>query len=349
MEGSIEQRYAIKFCFRLGKTATQTLSLIKEAYKDEALSKAQVFRWHSEFRNGRESVEDLERAGRPTTVTSDETVTKVRNLLNSDRRLSLRLMAAELDMNHTTVHKIVTEQLGMRKICAKLVPRVLSDEQKQRRVECCQEMLNLMNSEPDFEDDVITGDESWVFQYDPETKRQSAEWHTPASPRPKKARMSKSKVKTMLIVFFDNLGVVHKEFVPPGQSVNAAFYKKVLERLHRSVKRKRPEIASRWKLHHDNAPAHTAFVVTSFLTRIGVEVLPQPPYSPDVSPADFFLFPKLKSRLKGTRFEDVTAIQADVTKFLKDMPDADFQGAFAAWKHRLQKCIDARGEYFESF
>lgn len=201
MEGSIEQRYAIKFCFRLGKTATQTLSLIKEAYKDEALSKAQVFRWHSEFRNGRESVEDLERAGRPTTVTSDETVTKVRNLLNSDRRLSLRLMAAELDMNHTTVHKIVTEQLGMRKICAKLVPRVLSDEQKQRRVECCQEMLNLMNSEPDFEDDVITGDESWVFQYDPETKRQSAEWHTPASPRPKKARMSKSKVKTMLIVF----------------------------------------------------------------------------------------------------------------------------------------------------
>jgi len=88
------------------------LPLIKEAYKDEALSKARVFRWHSEFSNGRESVEDLERGGRHSTATSDESIAKVRDLLNSDRRLSLRRMADEHKMSYKTVHMIVTENLG---------------------------------------------------------------------------------------------------------------------------------------------------------------------------------------------------------------------------------------------
>ena len=84
--------------------------------------------------------------------------------------------------------------------------------------------------EPNFLHRVITGDESWVFDYDRETKRQSEEWHTKSSPRPKKARMSRSRVKTV-IVSFDSRGIVHKEFVPSGQTVNHAFYKDVLERL----------------------------------------------------------------------------------------------------------------------
>ena len=74
-----------------------------------------------------------------------------------------------------------------------------------------------MKSEPNFLQQVITGDETWVFEYDPTTKRQSSEWHTSESPPPKKARMSKSRVKSMLIFFYSK-GIVHKEFVPPGQT-----------------------------------------------------------------------------------------------------------------------------------
>ncbi|GFX85434.1 putative DD34D transposase [Trichonephila clavipes] len=95
--------------------------------------------------------------------------------------------------------------------------------------------------------------------FDPETKRQSNEWHTPQSPRQKKARMSKSRMKAMLIVFFDKNGVVHSEFVPEGQAVNGAFYMEVLKRLKRRVNRVRPEISANWKLHHDKAPSHTFF------------------------------------------------------------------------------------------
>jgi hypothetical protein len=106
---------------------------------------------------------------------------------------------------------------------------------KANRLEICQNLLGRLEIEPDFLEKVITGDESWVHDYDPQTKRQSEDWHTKSSPRPKKARVSRSRVKIMIKVFFDSRGIVHKEFVPPGQKVNHTFYKEVLERLQKRV------------------------------------------------------------------------------------------------------------------
>jgi len=244
MERSLEQRYAIKFWGRLGKTASETLTLLQQAFKEDVLSRAQVFRWHKDFLEGREAVDDVQRSGRPTSIAVDATVAKVKGLLDQDRRLSVREVAQELDLCKSTVHTIVTTNLAMRKVCARLVPKVLSDEQKERRVQASRDMLERVESDPNILDYVVTGDESWVYQYDPETKRQSEEWHTSASPRPKKARMSKSKVKTMILAFFDNVGMVHWEFLPPGKTLTGAYYKQVLIRLNRNVKRRRPVIAT---------------------------------------------------------------------------------------------------------
>ncbi|VVC36211.1 Transposase, type 1 [Cinara cedri] len=154
---------------------------------------------------------------------------------------------------------------------------------------------------------VITGDESWCYGYDPETKQQSSQWKTPASPRPKKARQVRSNIKTMLICFFDVRGVVHSEFVPPGQTVNQAFYLEVLKRLRNSLRRKRPDLwqSGDWFFHHDNAPAHTALSVRRFLTKNDMTTVSHPPYSPDLSPCDFFLFPRMKRNMKGKRFADI--------------------------------------------
>ena len=122
------------------------------------------------------------------------------------------------------------------------MPKNLSVEQKANQLEICQNLLGRLETEPDFLGKVITGDESWVFDYDPETKRQSAEWHMKSS-RQKKEHMSRSRLKIMIIVFFDSCGIMHKEFVPPGQTVNHTFYKDVLERLRRWVQRVRTSIA----------------------------------------------------------------------------------------------------------
>jgi len=86
-----------------------------------------------------------------------------------------------------------------------------------------------------FLSNVSMGDETWVYAYNPETKTQSSQWKSPGSPRPKKARQVRSNVKSMLICFFDQKGIVHKQFVPPGQTVNAAFYIEVLKRLWENV------------------------------------------------------------------------------------------------------------------
>ena len=141
-------------------------------------------------------------------------------------------MAEETGLNKNVVYRILTEHLHMRKIkigAQKLVCGV----QKANQLEICQDLLGRLKIEPNFLHKVITGDESWLFDCDPKTERQNEEWHTKSSPCPKKA--PRSGVKTMIIVFFNSRGIVHKEFVPPGKTVNHAFYKDVLERLRKRV------------------------------------------------------------------------------------------------------------------
>nr|XP_012143528.1 PREDICTED: putative uncharacterized protein FLJ37770 [Megachile rotundata] len=324
MQRNIEQRCAIKFCVKLNKSATETFNMIHQAYKDDSMSRTSVFEWHKNFKDGREDDEDEQRVERPSSSRSDTNVDKVREILNSDRRLSIRLIAQELNLTKSTIHSIVTEDLQMRKVCAKLVPKVLTEEQKERRVTISRELLECLERDSNLLDRVITGDETWIFEYDPESKMQSAEWHTSGSPRPKKARMSKSRIKSMLIVFFDAKGVIHKEFVPAGQTVNGQFYAEVLERLRLKVRRVRREIANSWMLHHDNAPSHTSLIVRQILTKHNITTLPQPPYSPDMAPSDFFLFPRIKRSLKGHRFGTIEAVQAASTECLNSLTLADF-------------------------
>ena len=139
--------------------------------------------------------------GRPSTARTDENVESVRRLLIEDRRTSLQMIADLLNIGKETVRRIVTEDLGKRKICARFVPHALTTEQKQERVVYCQDVL-LMGQDGCFRENIITGDETWCFAYDPATKRQSAEWVGQKSPKPKKLGFQKSRVKMTLIVFF---------------------------------------------------------------------------------------------------------------------------------------------------
>ena len=125
--------------------------------------------------------------------------------------------------------------------CSEVVPRVLTHDQKDSRAVICQELKETEINNPTLLLNVITGDESIVYAYDRETKLQSSQWKSPGSPRPKKAHMQKSKLTTMLIRFFDQEAIVHREFVPPGMRFNADFYRDVLRRLRENVRRKRPQ------------------------------------------------------------------------------------------------------------
>jgi histone-lysine N-methyltransferase SETMAR len=97
--------------------------------------------------------------------------------------------------------------------------------------------------------------------------------------------------------------------------MNQTVYITVVQRLRDTVHRKRPYkwFSGSWLLHHDNAPCHAALSVREFLAKHSIPVVSHPPYSPDLAPYDFFLFPRLKSTLKGKRFQDVAEIQLNTT------------------------------------
>ena len=187
----------IKFCLKSGKSASETLALLKVAYIEYAMKKSSVFEWHRRFKEGREDVQDD-----PKTQKTDANVDRVRTLVLSDRRLGVRVIAAVLNMNRETMRQIVKEDLGKRKISAKMLPRILTHDQKEGRLHISSDLLR--NAK--MFDRAITGDETWCFQYDPETKQQSMQWKAQNSPRQKKTRMSRSQVKTILLCFFDHKG-----------------------------------------------------------------------------------------------------------------------------------------------
>ena len=166
MDQRKEQRVCIKFCANLGKSATETLEMIQQGFGDQSLSRAQVFQWHARFKTGRTSVDDDERTGRPTSCTTPETVARIEEFIRQDRRRTIRDIAEEVEVGYGTCQRVLTEELGMHRVAAKFVPRNLTADQKQHRVNVCTELRQLASNDETLLSRVITGDESWVYGYD---------------------------------------------------------------------------------------------------------------------------------------------------------------------------------------
>jgi hypothetical protein len=144
------------------------------------------------------------------------------------------MIAESLDIPKTVVLWILKEDLGKRKLCARFVPHSMTPEQRDYQVTSCQNIITMTNANKNFFNKIITGDETWCFACDPETKRHSSEWVGETSPWLKKLKSQKSHIKTMLIIFFN----LYKR----EKRVNAEFYKEVMERLLKHTQRVRPAV-----------------------------------------------------------------------------------------------------------
>jgi len=148
--------------------------MIEQGFGDQILHRTQVFQWHIRFLNGRISVEDDEHKGRHTSCTIPETVARIQVLILQDRRRTIRDIAEDVEFGYGTCQRVLPEELGMYLVAAKFVPRILTADQKQQRVNVFTELRQLASDNETFLSRVITGDESWVCGYDPEAKRQSS-------------------------------------------------------------------------------------------------------------------------------------------------------------------------------
>ena len=194
----MDQRICIKFCVKNEIKCNKVWEMLTKAYGESAMSKTRVYEWYKRFQDGREDVEDDERSGRPSTSTTDENVEKVEEMVMNNRRITIRDVADDVGISIGSCHEIFSNVLGMKRVAAKFVPKLLIFEQKQRQMEVAQESLTM----------------------------------------------------------------------------------------------------------------------------------PQPPYSPDMAPCDFFLFPKIKRTLKGSRFTAIDDIKSASLKELKAIPKIELEKYF---------------------
>ncbi|XP_076170482.1 protein GVQW3-like [Ptiloglossa arizonensis] len=207
----MDQRTCIKFCVKNEIKCADAFRMLTVAYGEATLDRSNVYRWYKMFSEGREDGNDKERAGRPSTSTTDEKINEVEKMILANRRITVREVAEDLNISIGSCHSIFINDLGMRRV----------------------------------------------------------------------------------------------------------------------------------------APAHTSLLVRDFLAKNNTLMMPQPPYSPDLAPCDFFLFPKLKRPMKGRRYATLDEIKTASKEELKRIQKNDFLKCFEDWKNRWHKCIISHGDYFE--
>jgi len=184
-----------------------------------------------------------------------------------------------------------------------------------------QQLLHIFREEGnEFLQKVVAIDETWIRDFEPEMKSQSSEWRGKGSSRPKKFKRAQSNVKQMIIFAYDCKGVIMTDRVPSGTTVTSAYYRQFLQKLRRKMHANRPHLLENGVLIlHDNARPNFGKDVRELLDGYSWEVLPHPPYSPDMSPPDFDLFPKLKIKMRGVRFSTPEDLSASVTRRVRQL------------------------------
>jgi hypothetical protein len=232
IDQQLEKQINIKFLVKLDKSGPKICQMLQQAYGEYALKRSTVFKSVRRYQGGQKDPMDNKRSGCPSTLRSNENTDRLHSLVLSDRRMTVQMIADELQIGKTFVYSILTLDLEMRKFCAKIVPKLLTPEQKLRRKQCRID-CKALEERGAFLERVITGDESSIYEYDIELKSQNKEWKHQNSRRPKK-RGKVNRKSVMLIVFFDCHGIVRHEFIPEGQTVNAGFCVEVLKCLEGS-------------------------------------------------------------------------------------------------------------------
>ena len=224
-----EQRTVIKFYVKFGKIMPEIKEDLQKVYGDSRFTNSCIHKRFHRFSDGRKSVKDDPHPGRKVTVRTDKRIAAIEEYVMKDRGITVRQVGENFDIGYGTAQDILTNVLGMRRVCARWVPRLLVPEQKTVRVQICTELQQRLSDEGDsLLNKVITCDETWFHFFELESKQQSSMWKHTWSPSPVKARLSKSVGKVMSIIFCDTKGIVLNQMVLDKTVVNGDYYAGVL-------------------------------------------------------------------------------------------------------------------------
>ena len=232
---------------------------MQKVYGNGALKYATVCKWVRRFNDGRESIENDPQVGRPFSVLTEKNNATVKTLIKEDARYTEQEIEELSSIHSSSVLKILHERLGLPKICARWVPHLLTDEQKQSRIRLASQVIEKYDKcDPHRLEEIVTGDETLIYHFQPNSKAKNKVWFSIEGNRPVIARRCKTSNRMLYAIFFDSRGPVLQIPVPKGSSVTGKFYREsVLTQLVDFYQKSRPRTAVRGiKLLHDNAPAH---------------------------------------------------------------------------------------------
>lgn len=335
------EKYRIRTCllyeFQLGHSAALAHRNVVTVFGQESPSERTCRDWFAKFKSGDFSLEDNERSGRPPEL-NDEALLE---LVKSNSRLSTTEMATTLRSSHATIsrHLLV---LGFKQKYGKWLPHQLTDDQRETRVTICTSLLTRRRT-TQWLRNVITGDEKWVLYINHSRKRQWVQAGERALPDESPGPHPK---KIMLSIFWDYKGVIWYELLDGDTRINGHIYRLQLQRLKAKLKEMRPD-RGRVILLHDNAKPHTAIKTRNRLTNYKWEVLPHPPYSPDLAPSDYHLFLSLSSFLKEKVYDDKEHLKNDLDTFFTSKPEEFYARGIFMLPERWAQVVELDGHYID--
>lgn len=350
-----EPRSVIRFLTAKKLSASEIYRELSSVYGEQCMSLQMVTRWRTAYLNGRKELHDEARQGRPTSAVNEGNVALVKQLIEEDSRYTLDELAekvrctSKIDCSRTSIQKIIHDELQLRKVSARWVPRLLTEQHKTQRLNAASTFLKAYEEEGEsLLHRVVTGDETWVYHYRPESKRQSMQWVPKGGRPPKKCKTVFSACKVLATVFWDYRGILLIDYLDKGKTINAEYYCGILDRLQKAIKNKRPGLLSRKVfLIHDNARPHSARLTQEKLASFKWDVFEHPPYSPDLAPSDFHLFPAMKTAFGGIRFDTTDDITEAVTAYFKNLDAKHFDVGITKLVCRYKKCIERDGDFVE--
>jgi len=339
----VEQRFVISYLRRKKLKMIPILEELQAVYGEDSLKEDDVKYWIHELKLGRTMLTDDYHPGRPLL---DDVDARILRRLAREPYSSMRSLSDSLKLPVATVHRHLTKSLNMKNRHFKWVPHLLTEDLKAKRSTEAGKLLKILRREQaNGWNGIITGDESWIYL----SNQPGGVWLEADSPLPEVVRRTIDSEKHMLCVFWGIAGIAHHCWLPSGSSFDASFFAEevlqpVADELDTTNKTRHQRLML---VHFDNAKPHTAKATTERMKQLRMKRTPQPPYSPDIAPSDFFLFGWLKEQLTHHQIADEDGLFEAVDEILGTLSVETIRSVFHEWIRRLERVIEAEGDYIE--
>lgn len=334
-------RHHLLFAFNRGAKAAEAAREICAVYGEDAISERTARNWYTKFKSGIFDLSDAIRSGRPTDFDEEQ----LNQLLHEDGRQTTRELGEKLGCDHSTIVRHLASMGKVQKLGA-WVPHLLSENNKNQRSTLAAGLLARHRAthghKQRFLYRIVTGDEKWCLYVN---MKQRKEWLSPDKQATPRAKQDLHPRKTMLCIWWDWEGIILYELLDRNQTVNAELYVQQMHRLNNAIQQKRPDRQNGVLLQHDNARPHIANMTKEAIQTLGWEVLPHPPYSPDLAPSDFHLFRSLSNALRGVSFNNDVELRAWLDEFFESRPGDFYRRGIEKLVERWEEVVNNGGEY----